>query len=274
MAIKRLGNLANIILKCMFFLIFAFPFLWMVLSSLKSYKEITQFPPTLLPDALMFSNYVRAWTSAPFLTFLMNSVIVTVVTLILQVIIMVPTAYALAKCNFIGKRILFGIILIAFMLPEQITFIPVYFLFVEWGMLDSLLPQILPFIANPFGIFLLRQYFMQIPEEIIEASQLDNAGRWKTMYKIMLPMSKGVMATILIFSVVKSWNAYFWPMVMTSTASFRPLTVGIAMLSNSEGIINWHVIMAANVILVLPILLIYLLSSGVMTKAMVYSGIK
>ncbi|MNW62790.1 L-arabinose transport system permease protein AraQ [compost metagenome] len=128
--------------------------------------------------------------------------------------------------------------------------------------------------SNAFGIFLLRQYFMQIPEEIIEAARLDNASEMKLIRRIMIPMSKPALATIGLFSFVSHWNDYFWPLVMTDSAAIRPLTMGIAMLRETEGISNWHVIMAGNVILVVPILIVYMFCSKGIVKAFVYSGIK
>lgn len=160
------------------------------------------------------------------------------------------------------------------MIPGQITFIPVYLMMAEWGLIKTLLPQILPFMTNAFGIFLLRQYFMQIPDEIIEAARLDNASEFKIMWKIMTPMSKPALATIALFSFVSHWNDYFWPLVMTDSAEVRPLTLGIAMLRQTEGISNWHIIMAGNVVLVLPILIIYVFCARHIVKAFVYSGIK
>ena len=189
-------------------------------------------------------------------------------------IIMVPAAYGFAKYEFKGKRILFGLVLIAFMTPTQITFLPIYQMMAKWSVMDTLIPQIIPFITNAFGIFLLRQYFMQIPDELIEAAKLDNASELQIVYRLMLPMSKPAMATIILFSFVSNWNEYFWPLVMTNSTAVRPLTVGVAMLKDVEGMVNWHVIMAGNMILVFPILLVYLFASKYIIKAFTYSGIK
>jgi sn-glycerol 3-phosphate transport system permease protein len=187
---------------------------------------------------------------------------------------MIPAAYAFAKYSFAGKQFLFAAVLLAFMIPGQVTFIPVYLMLADWGLIKTLLPQIIPFMSNAFGIFLLRQYFMQIPEEIIESAKLDNASELKIIWKIMTPMSMPALATIALFSFVSHWNDYFWPLVMTDSNPVRPLTLGIAMLRESEGINNWHIIMAGNVVLVVPILLVYLICSKQIVKAFVYSGIK
>jgi sn-glycerol 3-phosphate transport system permease protein len=160
------------------------------------------------------------------------------------------------------------------MLPQQLTFVPVYLMFSKLGLINSYLPLIIPFAANPFGIFLLRQYFIQIPEEIIEAARLDDAGNLKIMTQIMVPMAKPALATIALLSFIAHWNDYFWPLVMTNAEKFRTLPIGIAMLRNIEGTAQWHIIMAGNVILVIPILIMYMLANEQIRKAFIYSGIK
>ena len=262
------------LLKIALLLAFIFPFLWMISTSLQTLEETMSFPPTMIPDVPQWINFVDAMTSGPFLTYAKNSLIVTTSIIIIQLLVMIPAAYAFAKYNFAGKNILFGLVLISFMIPGQITFIPIYLMMADWGLIHTLLPQILPFMANAFGIFLLRQYFMQIPEEIIEAARLDNANEFKIMWKVMVPMSKPALATVALFSFVSHWNDYFWPLVMTDSNEVRPLTIGISMLRETEGISNWHIIMAGNVVLVIPILIVYLFCSKQIVKAFVYSGIK
>ncbi|WP_156337262.1 carbohydrate ABC transporter permease [Paenibacillus dakarensis] len=261
-------------LKLVVLLIFIFPFLWMMMTALKTFPETMVFPPKLLPAVPQWENFVTAMQSGPFLTYTKNSVIVTTSIIVLQMIIMIPAAYAFAKYRFKGQNLLFALVLLAFMIPGQVTFIPIYLMLADWGMIHTLLPQILPFAANAFGIFLLRQYFMQVPTEIIESARLDNASEFKIMLKIMVPMSIPALATIGLFSFVSHWNDYFWPLVMTDSMSVRPLTIGIAKLRETEGISNWNIIMAGNVVLVLPILVVYLFSSKQIVKAFVYSGIK
>jgi sn-glycerol 3-phosphate transport system permease protein len=262
------------LLKSVVLMVFVIPFLWMISTSLQTFQETLAFPPTWVPAWPQWINFVTAMKAGPFLTYASNSITVTVSVIVLQVVVMVPAAYAFAKYKFVGKEILFAMVLLAFMIPGQVTFIPVYLMLADWGMIKTLLPQILPFMSNAFGIFLLRQYFMQIPQEIIESGRLDNASEFKIISKIMIPMSMPALATIALFSFVSHWNDYFWPLVMTDSAGVRPLTLGIAMLRESEGISNWHIIMAGNVVLVVPILIVYIFTSKQIVKAFVYSGIK
>lgn len=272
--LQGLRSLPNVMLKLMVLLIFIFPFLWMVSTSLQTFMETMAFPPTLIPAAPQWINFVEAMQAGPFLLYARNSIIITVSIIVIQFFIMVPAAYAFARYEFKGKKILFALVLLSFMVPSQVTFIPIYLMMTEWGLIQTLLPQIIPFMTNAFGIFLLRQYFMQIPEETIEAARLDNASEFKIMWKLMTPMSKPALATIALFSFVSHWNDYFWPLVMTDSTDVRPLTLGIAMLRQTEGISNWHIIMAGNVVLVIPILLTYILCARYIVKAFTYSGIK
>lgn len=232
------------------------------------------FPPTMLPASPQWENYRLAWERAPFAIFTRNTIIVTFSTIALQLLTMIPAAYAFAKYEFFGKRFFFCFVLLAFMIPNQVTFLPAYLMMARWGILPTLLPQIIPFIYNAFGIFLLRQYFKQIPEEIVESARLDNAGEFTIMYKIMLPIAKPALAIIALFSFVANWNDYFWPLIMTDTTNVRPLTMGIALLYETESVQNWNIIMAGNMFLIVPVLIVYAIFSKSILGALQYAGIK
>lgn len=264
----------NIVVKFCLLALFVFPFLWMISMSFQSMDEILSIPKTIIPAHLNIANYIKAWNSGPFLMYFKNSLVTTFASLILQLIIMVPAAYAFAKLQFRGKNIFFGIIMLSFLIPGQVTFIPVYLLLGKVGIIDTLWPQILPFMANAFGIFLLKQAFSQIPEEILESARLDHTSEFSIMTKIMVPMIKPTLFTTILFSFVSRWNEYFWPLVMTNNDNLRTLPVAIKMLKNAEGITQWNVVMAGNVILVIPIIIVYLLCSKYILSSFGYSGIK
>lgn len=267
---KGFGNFAKLVVA----LIFVFPFIWMFSVSLQTQQEISKIPITLIPAVPQWENYIEALSSGPFMMYLKNSVLVILGVVLIQIIVMVPAAYAFAKYDFVGKGFFFGLVLIAFMVPGQLTFYPIYNMMSDWGLMNSLWPQILPFMTNAFGIFLLRQYFMQIPDELLESAKLDRAGNGQIIWKIMLPMSKPALTSIVLFSFVGHWNDYFWPLIVTNSQEVRPLTIGVAMLKNTEGATNWHYIMAGNMILVLPILIVYLFCSKYIIRSFTYSGIK
>lgn len=271
---EKILSIVSTLLKIFVVLIFVFPFLWMISISLQTSAEISTFPATLLPSSPQFSNYVTAWLKAPFLTYLKNSILIVGSIIVANVIIMIPAAYAFAKYEFRGKKLLFGLVLIAFMTPLQVTFIPIYYTMSDWGLLRTLWPQILPFLVDAFGIFLLRQYFMQVPDELIEAARLDNTSEVKIIYRLMLPMSKAAVSTSVLFSFVNHWNDYFWPMVVTSVDKIRSLTVGVASLKDNESVTEWNVIFAGNMFLVAPIIIVYIFCSKYIIRAFAYNGVK
>lgn len=271
---RILGGALNAALKLLLIFLIAYPFIWMVFTSFKPYKETTIYPPTLLPTNWTTEGYVKALEMVDVATFLKNSLIVSLTVLVLQYLVIVPAAYAFARCKFRFKGFFFGIVLLGFMIPQQVTFIPIYLMFSKAGLLQSLIPQILPFISNAFGIFLFRQYFMQIPEEIIEAARLDDAGELKIILRIMIPMARPAIFTIGLLSFISSWNSYFWPLIMTTKDAYRTLPIGVAMLNSQEGGRLWNVLMAGNMFLVVPILIVYLFANKQIRKAFAYSGIK
>ena len=169
--------------------IFIFPFVWMLSTSVKNPQEMMQLPPTIIPKEIVLENYSAAWNSGPFFRYLLNSIFVTGSILIIQFVVMVPAAYAFSKIKFKGEKILFGILLVGLMIPPQVTFLPVYMMMSKLGLINTYVPLIIPFMTTSFGIFLLRQNFMQISDEIIEAAKLDGASDLKIMFRIMVPMA-------------------------------------------------------------------------------------
>lgn len=252
--------------------LFVFPFLWMASTAFKTMPEVRQFPPTLLPETWEWSNFAQAWESGPFLMYTWNSILVTVGILVLQFLTAVPAAYAFARYKFPGRNLLFGLVLIVLMIPGQVIFLPIYVQLSGWGLVNTLWSLILPYAASAFGIFLLRQAFMQVPDEVIEAARLDNASEWKIMWTIMVPMAKPVLVTFGLFSFIYHWNDYFWPLIMTNSDEVRTLPIGISSLHMSDGGTLWNVMMAGNMILILPILVIFFVAQRHIIKAFIYQS--
>ena len=271
---NRWWNYFGYAAKLLVVFIFVFPFLWMFSVSLQNNDEITAIPITLIPSIPQWGNYVEAFTSGPFLQYLGNSVIIIVSIIVIQMAVMIPAAYGFAKYEFKGKNFLFGLVMLAFMTPVQLTFLPIYNMMSKAGLMDTLLPQILPSMTNAFGIFLLRQYFMQIPDELIESAKLDHAGSLKIILKLMLPMSKPALTSIILFSFVGHWNDYFWPLVMTNSEQYRPLTMYVEKIRDVEQGLDWSLIMAANCLLVLPVLIVFIFASKKIIQAFAYNGMK
>lgn len=253
-------------------LLFVFPFLWMASTAFKTMAEVRQFPPTLLPQTWEWGNFAQAWQSGPFLTYTWNSILVAVGILILQFLTAVPAAYAFARYKFPGRNLLFGLVLVVLMIPGQVIFLPIYVQLSGWGLVNTLWSLILPYAASAFGIFLLRQAFMQVPDEVIEAARLDDASEWKIMWTIMVPMAKPVLVTFGLFSFIYHWNDYFWPLIMTNSDEARTLPIGISSLHMSDGGTLWNVMMAGNMILILPILVVFFVAQRHIIQAFVYQS--
>jgi sn-glycerol 3-phosphate transport system permease protein len=246
----------------------------MVITSFKTYTEAIQFPPSLWPQHFNTTSYVTLLEKMNVIRYMKNTLIVTLSCIAMEMVVLVPAAYAFAKYEFAGKSLMFSLVLVAFMIPTQVTFITVYIMMARARLLKTLLPQIIPFGANAFGIFLLRQAFMQIPEEIVESARLDNASESKIMLQVMLPICKSTIVTIALFSFVSHWNNYFWPLVMTNSEAVQPLTIAMDKLKDVEVGIDWPLIMAGNVVLVAPILIVFIFASRKIISAFAYRGIK
>ncbi|MDR6880545.1 sn-glycerol 3-phosphate transport system permease protein [Bacillus sp. 3255] len=255
-------------------LVFAMPFVWMLSTSLKTLPETMIFPPNWIPKDFIWSNYAKAWGSGPFLHYITNSFIISIGILILQMLTIIPAAYAFARYKFIGSGVLFGLVMVTLMIPSQLIFLPVYLQLSAWKLLNTHLALILPFASSAFGIFLLRQSFKQVQEELIEAARLDSAKEWQIIMKLMVPMAKPVLATFALFSFIAHWNDYFWPLVMTTDETARTLPLGIAKIREEEGVANWNVLMAGNMILVTPILIAFFFAQRHIIRAFVYTGVK
>ncbi|MCM2676153.1 carbohydrate ABC transporter permease [Alkalicoccobacillus plakortidis] len=269
--LKRSFNIVGLLLLA---LLFIFPFVWMVSTSLKTLGEAMTFPPKWLPEVLQWQNFAAAWNSGPFLQYLTNSLLVTGGILILQFVTVVPAAYAFARYQFRGQKVLFALIMVTLMIPAQLIFLPVYIQMSNWGLLNQAWALILPFASSAFGIFLLRQSFKQVPHELIEAARLDDASEWKIMWRVMVPLAKPTLITFALFSFITHWNDYFWPLVMTTNNDARTLPVGIAQLRNTEGGVSWNTLMAGNMLLVIPVLFVFLLAQRQIIRAFTYTGVK
>ena len=271
---KVSGTVIGTILKILVCIIFGFPFLWMIATSFKTNVEAIRFPPTLFPENATINAYITVFKEAKLGRYIGNTLIILVLTTIGQFLVMVPAAYAFAKYKFKGNGVLFGFLMVAFMVPTVITYPSVSKMFINAGLIKTLIPQIVPCLCNAFGIFLLRQNFMQVPEELLESARLDEANELQVITKIMLPMSKATVVNIMMLSMIGTWNSYFWPLVMTYHDEVRPITIAIEGLKGLEGGLQWPVIMAGNCILILPILVLFLAASKKIIAAMAYRGVK
>lgn len=269
--VRSAGRLAIDILLV---LVFFFPFFWMVSSSLKTLGETMQFPPSILPANPQWQNYADALESGPFGVYLRNSIIVTLATLVCQTLTVIPAAYAFSQYRFRGKKVLFGVTLVTMMVPVQLVFLPIFIMFSRWHMINSYASLVLPFATSAFNIFMLRQTFNKMPPELIEAAKLDHASELTIIFKLFLPMAMPTLVTLALLTFIGTWNDYFWPLVLTTKDLARTLPVGVAALKASESGVNFHLLMAANVVLTAPIMVVYLFANKHIVKAFSYLGDK
>ncbi|MDN4642720.1 carbohydrate ABC transporter permease [Arthrobacter sp. PsM3] len=234
------------------------PLLWMVLSSLKQPGEIITMDLKILPQSLNLENYNIAMTTVPFTQFFVNSLIVTSVGATIKVLLAILTAYALVFVRFPYKNAIFVLILVALMVPPQVSILPNYILIAGMGGKNTLWGIILPGLGTAFGTFLLRQHFMTLPASILESAEIDGAGHWRRLWQIVAPVSGPSIATVALVVVVSEWNDYIWPLIITDRPETMTLPVGLTLLQNSEGNgSGWGILMAGAVLVIFPILLVF-----------------
>ncbi|MDQ0633037.1 sn-glycerol 3-phosphate transport system permease protein [Arthrobacter pascens] len=234
------------------------PLLWMMVSSFKQPGEIVTLDMKILPAGLDLENYRIAMTTVPFGQFFLNSTIVTIVGSAIKVILAVLTAYALAFVRFPFKNVIFVLILVALMVPAQVSILPNYVLIAGMGGKNTLWGIILPGLGTAFGTFLLRQHFLALPGSILESAEIDGAGHWRRIWQIVVPVSVPSIATVALVTVVSEWNDYIWPLIITDKPESMTLPVGLTLLQNSEGNgAGWGIMMAGAVLVIIPILVIF-----------------
>lgn len=259
-----------------------FPFLWMLSASFMSLAEVTF--GYLLPTQLRFQNYASAWEQANFSQFMWNSIRITAITLTGQLLVCIPAAYAFARMKFFGRNVLFAIMLSTLMIPEVATFIPNYLTVIWIGRLsDNLigLPWLnnwpaltIPFMASAFTIFLLRQFFVQLPDELWDAARIDGAGHVRYLISVVIPLSKAPIMTSVTFAFIGAWNALLWPLLVTQTDEWRPVAVGLTKFVSTDAPNELHLQMAAGVMMIIPILIMYFFTQKQFVQGISSSGLK
>jgi ABC-type glycerol-3-phosphate transport system permease component len=253
------------------------PFLWMMSTSLMSLGEAIG--GRLLPTELHFENYVEAWTGAEFSHFLLNSVLITVITLAGEMTFSIMAAYAFARMDFPGRNLIFGFLLSTLMIPGMVTMIP-NLLTVTWlgrvgpiPWIDNWPALTIPFMGSVFAIFLLRQFFSQIPDELFDAAKIDGAGHLRILLQLVLPLSMAPVMVIVVLSFIGSWNALAWPLLVTNSDRWLPISVGLYNFVTDEGS-KVHLIMAGAFITIVPILALYFLTQKQFTESISRTGLK
>jgi len=253
------------------------PFFWMVSTSLMTVGEAIS--GRLLPSVPQFGNYVEAWTTAEFSHFMRNSIVITVITLAGELTVSIMAAYAFARLEFPGRNLIFAVLLASLMIPGMVLMIP-NLLTVTWlgrvgpiAWIDNWPALTIPFMGSVFSIFLLRQFFAQIPDELFDAAKIDGAGHFRILTRVVIPLSIAPIMVIIVLSFIGSWNALAWPLLVTNSDEWLPIAVGLFNFVDDGGS-KMQLIMAGSVITIIPILVLYFLTQRQFTESIARSGLK
>ncbi|AOZ92619.1 carbohydrate ABC transporter permease [Paenibacillus crassostreae] len=258
----RLGNTTLYIMFAALALLMAFPFYWMVTSALKTNDEIWQSPPTLWPGNPLWSNFAEAWNEAPFFRYMGNSIFVATAIVFIQIINSGFMAYALTHMKFRLKGLFAGVILFGYMVPATAIYLPGYLVLSELNLLNSYAGLILSNCVSVFSIFLIRQAFLQVPHELIEAGEADGASHLRILWTILAPITRSSFAVLALITFIEQYNNYFWPMLITKDPSLQLVSAGLRSFFVEGGAygLKWPLIMAASAFTIAPLMIVFVLA--------------
>lgn len=255
-------------------LIMIMPFAWMLLASVKDLAQIYQVPPNWIPDPFVFQNYVNAWTSVPFATGYINSIIIAVTVVLANLLTCSMAAYAFARIEFPFRHVLFILFLATLMVPEQVTIIPLYIIIKNLGLIDTLMSLIIPYaLFNAFGVFLLRQFIKGLPIDLEEAAIVDGANRWTIYWRIIMPLIRPALAAFGIFTFLFQWNNFFRPLIFLN--SIENYTVPLAInFFRGQYATDFALLMAGSAISIVPVLIVYIIGQRHIIEGIATTGLK
>mgnify|MGYP002719475571 FL=1 len=267
---KVLGYIALVLTVLMILV----PLYFIVITSFKTYQDVYSDPISFWPEPIVPENYARVWETSGFPQYLRNSIGITLILTVIEVVLGVLSAYAFAFLRFPGRNLLFLLVIAALMVPNQITIISNYSLAASLGWRDTWTGVIVPLAGVAFGCFLMRNHFQSLPVEILEAAEMDGAGFFAKLFKVVLPMSWPTLSAFLLITVVNEWNQYLWPFLITDTPAAATLPVGLTRLQDAEGLTNWAPVMAGTVLTTLPMIIVFLFLQKQMIKGLTAGAVK
>jgi len=250
------------------------PFVWMLLSSFKSTPEIRQNPTRFLPIDWTLDNFSQLFTRLDFATYFTNSAVVAVCVTAGNIVFSSMVGYALAKLEFRGKRLLFALVLGTLMVPGVVTFVPLFVLTANLGLVNTYPGLILPFLITPLGVFLMRQFMLGLPDELIEAARIDGASEWRIFLRVIMPLCGPAVATLTILTFLGSWNNFLWPLVVATSEQMYTLPVALALYSVSQNAAQYGLMMAGAVVVVVPVLIVFVALQRHFVQGIALTGIK
>jgi multiple sugar transport system permease protein len=255
-------------------LVMLVPFIWMLLSSLKPEAELQRVPPTWWPEAPSLGNYRELFDRLDFPRFFANSTLVAGAVTAGNLIFCSMVGYALAKLDFAGKRLLFGLVLGMLMVPGVVTFVPLFVLVSNLGLVNTYPGLILPFLVTPLGVFLMRQFISGLPDELIEAARIDGAGEWRIFSRVILPLCGPALATLGILTFLSSWNNFLWPLVVAQTEDKYTLPVALALYSVGQNATRYGLLLAGSVVIIAPVIALFVALQRYFVQGIATTGIK
>ncbi|MCL4862308.1 MAG: carbohydrate ABC transporter permease [Caldilineaceae bacterium] len=272
---RVVGDLVKYLLLVFFASFFVLPWVWMITTSLKNPQELAVYPIVWIPDPIRWDNYLEAFRRAEFPLYLRNTLVVALPSVIGAVVSSALVAYGFARVRWPGRGLLFSTVLATLILPGFVTFIPLYLIFKQLNWINTYLPLVVPtFLGNPFFIFLLRQFFMSLPEELADAARVDGAAELRIFTQIILPLSKPALAVVALFQFIGSWNDYFGPLIYINDKALYTISLGIANMRASYGFSNFAWIMAATCMSVLPIVALFFFAQRTFIEGIALTGLK
>jgi ABC-type glycerol-3-phosphate transport system permease component len=272
--LSRVIRLLQIIFLLVMFLVVVIPFLWMLITSLMPDSKSLLVRPFKLPWPPSFSNYLDAINAQPFFTYALNSILTSTLATLGAVLTAALAGYAFVYLRFPCKNLLFTLVLAVLMMPTQVSIISQYVTISNLGWMDTYAALIIPFVADAYGIYLIKQSFESIPMDFIEAAKLEGAGHGTILFRVLIHLAKPSLITFAMMSFKWRWNDYFWVLMMTSSKNMRTLPVGLAMLRNEDSGSNWQIVMAATMLVILPVIIFHLLAQKWLNNDSLAGGIK
>ncbi len=256
-----------------FALLYLVPIIWMILSSFKDGSELFRFPPKLFPENWSLENYYDALSRGSFSVYFKNSFIVTILATLLTIVINTMAGYAFAKYRFPGSTFFFMFFMATLMLPLEVLMIPIFQVIKKTGMYNNFLGLIIPPAATPAGVFLVRQYFLTVPNELIESARIDGASELKIFTRLMLPIARPVISVLAVFSFLWRWNDYMWPLIVIKDTSKYTIQVALAGFVGQYAV-DWGSLLAMGVLTMIPVLIVFLIFQKQFIKGFVTAGMK
>ncbi|MGF7060902.1 carbohydrate ABC transporter permease [Brassicibacter mesophilus] len=274
MVISKKKKVFQYLLLVVVGIFFFFPFVWLVSTSLKTDAQIFTFPPKWIPDPVMWSNYKDALNAIPFMHYVWNTVKIVFFAVLGNLISAPAIGYAFAKLHWRGRDKLFVLVLATMMLPFQITMIPLYSMYVKLDWINSYLPLVVPdFFGKAYFIFLMRQFFRSIPEELSEAARIEGASEFRIFWNIILPLAKPAIVTVGLFAFIWSWTDFLGPLIYLTDSTKWTISIGLTQFTTSHGL-DWKLLMAGSTMFMLPMAIIFFFMQRVFIEGINMSGLK